>query len=392
MKEVGMDEFRKVPCVIQRGGTSKGIYIHEKDLPKDPEIRKRVILSIFGSPDRRQIDGVGGADPLTSKLAIIASSQRKDADVNYTFGAVDLTQPIVDYRGNCGNISSGVGPFAIDEGLVEAKAPETVVRIFNTNTEKLFTAYVPIQNGKTKYLGDYAIDGVPGTAARILLDYSATAGAITGKLLPTGNPTDMISVPGLGRIEVSIVDAANPMCFIKPSVLNFSGIEGPLDPKVLDALKTIELIRGTVARMIGLVDDAAKARTESPAIPMVAVVSESQDYTSFTDGRRIEAGTIDFVSRVFYMQEMHKTYSATATVCTGAAALIEGTLVHGVCAPRAFEKKVVRFGHPAGTILIEVEVEKQDGRFHLKKAALGRTSRRIMEGFAYVPESLFGSK
>lgn len=387
-----MDEFRKIPCVIQRGGTSKGIYIHEKDLPKDPEIQKRVILSIFGSPDRRQIDGVGGADPLTSKLAIIAPSQRKDADVNYTFGAVDLTQPIVDYRGNCGNISSGVGPFAIDEGLVEAKAPETVVRIFNTNTEKLFTAYVPIQNGKTKYLGDYAIDGVPGTAAKILMDYSATAGAITGKLLPTGNPTDMISVPGLGRIEVSIVDAANPMCFIKPSVLNFSGIEGPLDPKVLDALKTVELIRGTVARMIGLVDDATKARTESPAIPMLAVVSESRDYTSFTDGRRIEAGAIDFVSRVFYMQEMHKTYSATATVCTGAAALIEGTLVHRVCNPRAFEKKVVRFGHPAGAILIEVEVEKQDGRFHLKKAALGRTSRRIMEGFAYVPESLFGSK
>ncbi len=387
-----MDEFRKVPCVIQRGGTSKGIYIHEKDLPKDPEIRKRVILSIFGSPDRRQIDGVGGADPLTSKLAIIAPSQRKDADVDYTFGAVDLTQPIVDYRGNCGNISSGVGPFAIDEGLVEAKASETVVRIFNTNTEKLFTAYVPTQNGKTKYLGDYAIDGVPGTAARILLDYSGTAGAITGKLLPTGNPTDMISVPGLGKIEVSIVDAANPMCFIKPSVLNFSGIEGPLDPKVLDALKTIELIRGTVARMIGLVDDAAKARTESPAIPLLAIVSESQDYSRFTDGQRIEAGTIDFVSRVFYMQEMHKTYSATATVCTGAAALIEGTLVHQVCNPRAFEKKVVCFGHPAGAISIEVEVEKQDGRFHLKKAALGRTSRRIMEGFAYVPQSLFGSK
>lgn len=387
-----MGEFRRIPCVIQRGGTSKGVYIHEKDLPKDPEVRKCVILSIFGSPDRRQIDGVGGADPLTSKLAIIASSQRKDADVDYTFGAVDLTQPIVDYRGNCGNISSGVGPFAIDEGLVEAKAPKTVVRIFNTNTKKLFTAYVPTQNGKTKYLGDYAIDGVPGTAAKILLDYSGTAGAITGKLLPTGNPRDMISVAGLGRIEVSIVDAGNPTCFIKPSVLNFSGIEGPLDPKVLDALEMIELIRGTAARMIGLVDDAAKARTESPAIPLLAIVSESQNYASFTDGRRIEANTIDFVSRVFYMQEMHKTYSATATVCTGTAALIEGTLVHDVCAPRAFERKLVRFGHPAGTILIDVEVEKQDGRFHLKKAALGRTSRRIMEGFVYVPESLFRSK
>ena len=387
-----MDEFRKIPCVIQRGGTSKGIFIHEKDLPKDQELRKKVILAIFGSPDRRQIDGLGGADPLTSKLAIVARSERPDSDVDYTFGAVDLTQPIIDFRGNCGNISSGVGPFAIDEGLVEAKSSETMVRIFNTNTKKILIAYVPTQQGKTKYLGDYAIDGVPGTAAKILLDYSATAGAITGKLLPTGNVIDIVSVPSLGEIEVSIVDAANPMCFIKPSVLNCSGIEGPLDQKVIDSLNKIELIRGTVAKMIGLVDDASKARIESPAIPMLAIVSEPQDYISFTDGRRIEADKIDFVSRVFYMQEMHKTYSATATVCTGAAALIEGTLVNRVCSFRASEKKMVCFGHPAGAILIEVEVEKRQEGVYLKKAALGRTSRRLMEGFAYVPETLFKTK
>jgi len=385
-----MGEFRKIPCVIQRGGTSKGVYIHEKDLPKDPEVRKKVILAIFGSPDRRQIDGLGGADPLTSKLAIIALSERPDTDVDYTFGAVDLTQPIIDFRGNCGNISSGVGPFAIDEGLVEAKSSETMVRIFNTNTKKILKAYVPTINGKTKYLGDYTIAGVPGTAAKILLDYSGTAGAITGKLLPTGKVVDIVSIPSLGEIELTIVDAANPVCFIKPSVLNLSGIEGPLDQKIIDCLKTIELIRGTAAKIIGLVDDPAKARIESPAIPLLAIVSKSRNYTSFTDDRRVYADEIDFVSRVFYMQEMHKTYSATATVCTGAAAMIEGTLVHNVCAPRAFEKKVVRFGHPAGSISIEVEVEKQDGRFHLKKAAVGRTSKRIMEGFAYVPESLFG--
>ena len=156
--------------------------------------------------------------------------------------------------------------------------------------------------------------------------------------------------------------------------------------------KLIELIRGTAAKMIGLVDDPAKARIESPAIPMLAIVSESQDYTSFTDGRPVHAGQIDFVSRVFYMQEMHKTYSATATVCTGAAALIQGTLVNRVCSSRASEKKVVRFGHPSGSIPIEVEVEKREEAFYLRKAALGRTSRRIMEGFAYVPESLFGTR
>ena len=226
-----MDEFRKIPCVIQRGGTSKGIYIHDKDLPRNPEVRKKVILSIFGSPDRRQIDGLGGADPLTSKLAIIAPSQRPDADVDYTFGAVDLAEPIIDFKGNCGNISSGVGPFAIDEGLVEAKTPETMVRIFNTNTKKILKASVPTMNGKTKYLGDYAIAGVSGTAAKILMDYSATAGAITGKLLPTGNAIDIISVPGIGEIETSIVDAANPLCFIRPSALESFGNRRPLGPE-----------------------------------------------------------------------------------------------------------------------------------------------------------------
>jgi 2-methylaconitate cis-trans-isomerase PrpF len=387
-----MKEFRKIPCVIQRGGTSKGIYIHEKDLPKDPELRKRVILAIFGSPDRRQIDGLGGADPLTSKVAIIAPSERQDADVDYTFGAVDINEPIIDFRGNCGNLSSGVGPFAIDEGLVKAMGSETIVRIFNTNTQKILKAYVPTQEGKTKYLGDYAIDGVPGTGAKILLDYAETAGAVTGKLLPTGNPVDVISIPSIGRIEVSIVDAANPVCFIKPEVLNFSGIEGPLDQRVIDSLDKIELIRGMAAKVIRLVDDAAKARTETPAIPLLAIVSGRASYTSFTDGRGIEVDEIDFVSRIFYMQEMHKTYSATATVCTGAAAMIEGTLVNQVCSPRASEMKIVRIGHPVGVIAIEVEVEKTSEGFHLRKAAFGRTSRRLMEGFAYAPESLFKAK
>jgi 2-methylaconitate cis-trans-isomerase PrpF len=384
-----MTEFRKIPVIIQRGGTSKGIYIHEKDLPKDTKLRDKVILAIFGSPDRRQIDGLGGADPLTSKVAIISRSERNDADVNYTFGAVDINEPIVDYKANCGNISSGVGPFAIDEGLVKAKGSETIVRIYNTNTKKSFKAYVPTYREKTKYLGDYAIDGVPGAGAKILLDYSETAGAVTGKLLPTGSPTDTVSIPSIGSIEMSIVDAGNPLCFIKPEVLNFSGIEGPLDKKVIDSLGKIELIRGTAAKMIGLVDDSTQARIKTPAIPMLVFVSKPAPYTSFTDGHRIESGEIDFVARLFYMQEMHKTYAGTGTVCTGAAAMIEGTLVNQVTSPKAKETGMVRIGHPDGVIPIEVEVEKTSEGFHLKKAAFCRTSRRIMEGFVYVPESLF---
>src|SRR3990172_3015867 len=198
-----MKGFRKIPCVIQRAGTSKGVYLHEKDVPKDPALRNKVILAIFGSPDIRQIDGLGGADALTSKCAIIGPPERSDADINYTMAQVDITKPILDFKGNCGNISSGVGPFAIDEGLVSIKEPETVVRIYNTNTKKILKAFVQTSQGKSNYTGDYAIDGVPGTSSKILLDYSATEGAGTGKLLPTGNPTDVISIPSIGKLEIS---------------------------------------------------------------------------------------------------------------------------------------------------------------------------------------------
>jgi 2-methylaconitate cis-trans-isomerase PrpF len=384
-----MREFRKIPCVIQRGGTSKGVYLHEENLPKDPEKRQKVILAIFGSPDIRQIDGLGGADPLTSKCAIIRPSERPDADVDYTMAQVGITDPLIDFRGNCGNISSGVGPFAIDEGLVEVQEPETVVHIFNTNTQRILKAYVTTQEGKSKYTGDYAIDGVPGKGSKILLDYSATGGTLRGKILPTGNPLDVISVPTIGDIEVSVVDAANPTCFLRPEVVGLSGTEGPFDQKVTKALDKIELIRGNLSKMLGLAKDASKARIQSPTLPMIAFVTEPVGYTSFTDGTPIEKEEIDFVSRLFFMQIMHKTYPGTGTVCTGVAAMIEGTLVHRVCSPTAREKKTVRIGHPSGIISIEVDVHNTATGPELKMAAFGRTSRRIMEGFVYVPEKLF---
>ena len=380
--------FQKIPCVIQRGGTSKAVFLHRKYLPNDPELLKRLILSIFGSPDRRQIDGLGGADPLTSKVAIIAPSERADADIDYTFGSVGINEPIVDFNANCGNIISAVGPFAIDEGLIPAKDPETYVRIYNTNTKKIIKAYVPTSGGKTEYLGNYTIDGVPGAGSRILVDFSNAAGSATGKLLPTGNPIDSISVPSIGKIDVSIVDAANPVCFIKADVLNFSGIEGPLDQKVVNSLDKIELIRGTAAKIIGMVDDVRKARTETPAIPLVAIISKSVDYSNFIDGRRIGANEIDFVSRLFYMQEMHKTYPGTGAVCTGVAAMIEGTIVNRVASSQINQTKTVRIGHPSGVMSVEVDVVKMEDGYHIKKAAYGRTSRRIMEGYVYVPDTL----
>jgi 2-methylaconitate cis-trans-isomerase PrpF len=384
-----IEGYRKIPCVIQRGGTSKGVYLHEKDLPNDPDIRQKAILAIFGSPDIRQIDGLGGADPLTSKCAIIGPSERDDADVNYTMAQVGIADPLIDFGGNCGNISSGVGPFAIDEGLISAKEPETLVRIYNTNTKKILKAYVSTRDGKSLYIGDYSIDGVPGTGSKILLDYSGTGGTLTGKLLPTGNPVDIISVPGIGDIEVSVVDAGNPTCFLLPEVLGFLGIEGPQDPKVIQDLDNIELIRGSVARLIGLAEDAENARIQSPTRPMIAFVSPPAEYTSFTDNAHIATNEIDFISRLFFMQTMHKTYPGTGTVCTGVAAMIENTIVNRVCSKKPGEDKIIRIGHPSGIISLEVEVENKSSGPELRLAAFGRTSRRIMEGNVYVRESLF---
>ena len=318
---------KKIPCVIMRAGTSKGIFLHEKDLPADKEERDQTLLKIFGSPDVRQIDGLGGADPLTSKVAIIAPSEKPGIDVNYTFGQVSITQPLIDYSGNCGNISSGVGPFAIDEGLVEAVEPITTVRIYNTNTGKVLVAEVPVKDGKAMVDGDYSIDGVPGTGAKIMMDFAGTAGAVTGKILPTGKPKDIFDIPGLCKIEVSIVDVANPVVFVKASALGLTGIETPAEiDSNKEMLDLLECIRAKAAVRIGMAKSEEEATQKSPAFPMLAFVSPAQDYRDYTTGKMIRKQDVDLVSRLMFMQVMHKTYAGTGTTCTGAAAKIPGTM------------------------------------------------------------------
>ena len=211
-------EMEMLRCAIVRGGTSKGIFIHNNELPADLETREAVIRAIYGSPDLRQIDGLGGADVLTSKLAIIGPSTRPDCDVDYTFGQVSFETSFIDWKGNCGNISAGVGPFAIDEGLVAAVEPITRVRIHLTNSKNVLVAEVPVKDGKALVTGDYAIDGCPGTGARITLDWSDVTGGITGKLLPTGNTQDTVTIDGK-KYTFSLVDAGNPLVFMKAGSL-----------------------------------------------------------------------------------------------------------------------------------------------------------------------------
>jgi hypothetical protein len=376
---------KKTKVVIMRAGTSKGIFINESDLPKEADKKTELILKIFGSPDIRQINGLGGADPLTSKLAIIGPSTREDADVDYTFGQVSYVAPTIDYSGNCGNISSGVGPYAVDEGLVEVKEPYTYVRVHNTNTNKILVEKVEVKDGVAVVDGDYAIDGVPGTGSKIEIDFSGTAGSKTGKLLPTGNVIDKMNINGIGEIEVSIVDAANPMVFVRGKDLGLKGTETPSqidkDEKIL---KILEEIRGNAAVIIGAAKDTEDALKNSPAFPMVAFVAEAQAYNDFTTNKPISEDDVDFVSRLMFMQVVHKTYAGTGTICTGAASKIKGTVVNQVMEAKGKGKDVtIKIGHPAGIIDIDVDAHEENGEWILDKAAINRTARRILEGYCY---------
>ncbi|TGE38065.1 3-methylitaconate isomerase [Desulfosporosinus fructosivorans] len=377
-----MTEQRRIRCAILRAGTSKGVFLMENDLSPEAHQRDQEILAIFGSPDVRQIDGLGGADPLTSKVAIIGPSTRSDADINYTFGQVSIGTKLIDFSGNCGNISSGVGPFAIDEGLVRAVEPVTKVRIHNTNTGKILVAEVPVRDGKARVNGDYKIAGVPGSGAKIMLDFAGTAGSVTNKMLPTGKVVDVLNIKGFGKLEASIIDVANPMVFVRAKDIGLTGIETPAE---IDAnkemLDLLERIRGKAAAMIGMAKDEADALKNSPAFPMIAFVSEPQDYVNFTTGNKIKADQVDFVSRLMYMQVTHKTYAGTGTTCTGAAAKIPGTIVNLVTHSKS---SLIRIGHPAGVIDIEVEAKEEGDGIKLERAAFGRTSRRIMDGYVYI--------
>ena len=378
-------QMKGYKVVIQRGGTSKGIFIKENELPAGKEERDEVIRRIFGSPDPRQIDGLGGADVLSSKLAIIGPPTRGDADIDYTFAQVSFDTDLVDYGGNCGNISAGVGPFAIDEGLIKIEYPKTTVRIHQTNTNCILKAEVEVVEGKSAVDGDLAIAGGPGTGSKIMLDFFDTVGSTTGKLLPTGNAVDTIDVEGYGKYEISIVDAGNVLVFIAADSLGLKGTETCEEIESNKELtKEIEAIRGSAAVKIGMAKNLKEATEKSAYVPFFAIVSKPQTYTSENGDKIIKDSDIDIVSRLSFMLHMHKTYPGTGTVATGAAARIPGTIVYNMLNEKAKGNTLLRIGHPAGIIEIEAEASAKDNHISFTRLAYERTSRRIMEGTVYI--------
>jgi hypothetical protein len=372
-----------IPCTVMRGGTSKALFFLDSDLPSDQGLKTRRLLEAFGSPDVRQIDGMGGADPLTSKLAIIRPSQRSDIDVEYTFGQVSITEAFIDFSANCGNISSAVGPFAIDKGLVAPVEPITKVRILNTNTQKIITAEVPVRDGNVVTAGCYRIDGVPGTGAEIKLRFADPSGTVTGRLLPTEKPRDRVRLEDGRTVDVSLVDAGNPAVIVRADQVGLRGDELPpqLDsqPEILD---TLEELRAKAAEMLGLCRNWREAYRHYRSIPKVVFVAPPGPYQTI-GGSEVCASEIDLLARVMTMGRPHKAFAITASIPTAVASRIPGSVVCELCRQGS---ATVRIGHPSGVISVDVYVDRQGEALNVKEVIVGRTARKLMEGRIFFHE------
>ena len=373
-----------LPAVFMRGGTSRAVMFHARDLPDRGEWDP-IFLAAMGSPDSngRQLNGMGGGISSLSKVCVLAPSDRADADIDYTFAQVQIRDPLVDYRSNCGNMSSAVGPFAVDEGIVRPNGDTAVVRIFNTNTRKIIRSTFPLEDGRSATDGDLAIPGVAGTGAPVRLDFLAPGGATTGRLLPTGNPTDRLDVPGVGPIEVSMIDAANACVFVRARDLGLTGRELPedleRDPALLDRLQSI---RRQASVAMGIARDDADARTVA-AVPIIGFVAPAMDAPTLS-GEPIAAAQVDLTARFLSNGQPHRALPLTASLCTAVAANIAGTLVAEALAPGAGAQ--VRIGMPSGILTVGAEVGQDGaGQWVAHSGAFYRTARRLFDGRIYVP-------
>jgi 2-methylaconitate cis-trans-isomerase PrpF len=363
--------MRRIPAVYMRGGTSRCLVFHEGDLPHPGPARDRILLGALGSPDPygRQLNGMGGGISSLSKACIIGPPTHRKAQVDYTFAQIEVKNPVVDYKGNCGNCSSAVGPFAIDERLVDVAGNPTQVRIHNTNTKKIIVAHVPVDSGTAAVDGDFELAGVAGLGAKIALDFLDPGGAGTGRLLPTGVPREIID-----GVEVSLVDATNAVVFVRAKDLGVTGTESPTavdDDAALGA--RFERMRVEAGKRMGI--------TGSAAAPKVAMVTAPTTFTAL-DGIGYDPDAVDVVGRAISMGNCHRAFPLTVAMCLGVAARIAGTVVHECASGRAGD---IRLGHPSGVLPIDASVKLKHGAPWAEKVTVYRTARRLMEGFVRVP-------
>lgn len=378
-----------VPASFYRGGTSRAVLFREADLAAyDDAAQRAIILAALGSPDPygRQIDGLGGGISSLSKVCIVGvAGPDTGADVTFRFGQVDVESPTVELLGTCGNMSSAIGPFAVDEGLVEAVEPVTTVRVLSVNTGQLYLCHVPVRDGRAEVEGDYTIDGVPGPAARIALEFLEPGGSLGKGLLPTGQVRETVTLADGRTFEVSLVDAANPLVFVRAADLGSDATELPQDVDANRPLvAALEEIRDHAAVLMGLAPDVLTAHTKAKAQPKVMMVAPPASYRT-TGGVDQPAERVDLTVRMISMGKCHRTLAGTAGICTSVAAAIEGTVVHEVARTGAGTSGEVRIGHGAGAIDIGVKAEKRPEGWHVVSVSTFRSARRIMDGCIYVP-------
>jgi 2-methylaconitate cis-trans-isomerase PrpF len=370
----------RLPAVFMRGGTSKAIVLERKHLPAEPSEWDAIFLSIMGSPDPngRQLDGMGGGLSSLSKIAVVGPSSRTDADVDYTFAQIAIGEAKVDYSGNCGNISSAIGPFALEAGLVPCPANGPArVRIHNTNTGKIIIAEFPTDAGKLAQTGSCQIDGVTGTAAPIRLEFLEPGGAKTGQLLPTGRVCNRVEIAGCGSFTLSCVDAANPCVFVDAEALGKRGIETPEQlEKDRDFCQLMQRIRATGAVLMGLAHDLDSAAALG-SIPQVAMVAPPQQMTTL-GGQLIAAESMDLCIRAVSMAQQHRAVPITGAICTAVAAAIPGSVVNELARP---DRQGLRVAHPSGIVEVDAQISgSATNGWSVDFGAVYRTARRLFEG------------
>jgi len=378
----------KIPSVLMRGGTSRGLIIKDIDLPQNPITRNKVITKIYGSSKNGQIDGIGGGTSLTSKLAIVGISEKKDCDIFYTFGQVSIFDEEIDYNVTCGNMASAVGLYAVEEGLVKRTEINTTVRIFNTNTQKIMEVDVPVKNGTVITEGDFSISGVSGTGAKITVSFINSGGAFTGKLFPTGNYFDFLTDSNGKQIKSSILDTGNIVVFIKASDLGLYGYELSSIINSSNISKKIEELRREAGILLGLFNKNENIDPKTHALPKITLISEPQDYISETN-TKIKKNEIDILGRYISMGKLHNAFAVSGAISLAAACKIPGTLPHDLYNGNNLNNVII--GHPNGVISTEIEVKNTEGEYRLVKGGTGRTARRIMEGASVIPTSIIKS-
>ena len=384
----------RVKATYMRGGTSKGTFFNISDLPKEAQEdkvkRDKLLQRIVGSPDiyKQQMDGMGGATSSTSKAILVGKSTVPNHDVDYYFGQVAIDKDFMDWSGNCGNLSSAVGPFAIHEGLVDNVPQNGVccVRIWQANIKKTILCYVTMVDGQVKEMGDYYIDGVAFPAQEINLEFAEPVDP-SEELFPTGNLVDDLEVPGIGTFKATMITAGIPTIFLNASDIGYKGTELQADINSdAQALARFEKIRSYGALKMGLISDLSEAETRQHT-PKIAFVAPKSDFTT-SSGKEVKASEIDLHVRALSMQKLHHAMMGTASVAIGVAACIEGTLVN--IAAGGGEKTAVEFGHPSGTLKVGAVIKKENGKYIVDKATMSRSARIIMKGEVYAPADIMG--